>query len=81
MPRLRDQGLTLFTGILLLVGTGVIVQLWLVTAALEALLAGHTRVLIPAALASLALTGINGGLLVFVERLDRKIRRAAGPPE
>lgn len=81
MPRLRDQGLTLFSGILLLVGTVVIVQLWLVTAALEALLSGHTRVLIPAALASLALTGINGGLLFFVERLDRKIRKAAGPPE
>ena len=77
----REQGLTLFTGLLWLIGLVVIVQLWLLTAALEAFLAGHRDVLIPAAVASLALLGINGGLLLFVFRLDRRIRGAAGPPE
>jgi hypothetical protein len=77
----REQGLTLFTAMLWLIGIVVVVQLWLVTAALEALLAGHTRVLVPAALASLALLGLNGGLLLFVYRLDGNIRRDTGPPE
>jgi hypothetical protein len=77
----REQGLTLFTAILWLIGIVVVVQLWLVTAALEALLAGHTAVLVPAAVASLALLGLNGGLLLFVYRLDRSIRQDAGPPE
>ena len=81
MRKLREQGLTLFTGIMWLVGIVVIVQLWLVSAALEALLAGNTRVLIPSALVSLALLGSNGGLLRFVAGLDRRIRRSAGPPE
>ena len=77
----REQGLTLFTAILWLIGIVVVVQLWLVTAALEALLAGHRAVLVPAAIASLALLGLNGGLLLFVYRLDRTIRHDAGPPE
>lgn len=81
MRRLREQGLTLFTGILWLIGVVVIVQLWLVTAALESFLSGHRQVLVPAALASLALLGLNAGLLWLVYRLDRRIRRAAGPPE
>jgi hypothetical protein len=58
-----------------------VVQLWLVTAALEALLAGHLSVLLPAALASLLLFLANAGLLAFVWRLDADIRRAAGPAE
>lgn len=81
MRGLREQGLTLFTGILWLIGMVVIVQLWLVTAALEALLAGHRAVLVPAAIASLVLLALNAALLLFVFRLDGKIRRAAGPPE
>jgi hypothetical protein len=81
MHRRREQGLTLFTAIVWLIGTGVAVQLWLVTAALEALLAGHTSILAPAAAASLLLLLINAGLLLFVFRLDRWIRRTAGPSE
>ncbi len=77
----REHGLTLFTGIVWFIGSIVVVQLWLVTAALEALLAGRFAVLVPAALASLALASINGALLVFVNRQDRSIRREAGPAE
>jgi hypothetical protein len=77
----REQGLVLFSGILWLVGLVVIVQLWLVTAALEALLAGHRSVLFPAAVASVLLFLLNGGLLMFVWRWDARIRRSAGPPE
>jgi hypothetical protein len=71
------QGLTLFTAILWLIGIVVIIQLWLVSAALEALLGGDRQVLTPAAIASLVLFLLNGGLLLFVIRFDRRVRRSA----
>lgn len=73
LQRLR-QGTTLFTAILWLIGVVVVIQLWLVATALEALLGGQTAVLWPAVLASLLLFGLNGGLLLFVLRLDRRLR-------
>lgn len=79
--RQREQGLTLFTAILWLVGILVIIQLWLVAAALDALLAGARSVLLPAAIASAVLFLANGALLLFVFRLDARIRGAAGPAE
>ena len=77
----REQGLTLFTAILCLVVVVVILQLWLVAGALDALLAGETEILVPAAVASLALFLLNGALTLAVIRLDRRIRRAEGMPE
>jgi hypothetical protein len=74
MTRLQ-QGLNLFTAIMWLIGIVVIIQLWLVSASLEALLGGDTHVLVPAAIASLVLFLLNGGLLLFVIRLDRRLRR------
>ncbi len=79
--QLREQGLTLFTAILWLIGIVVVIQLWLVAGALEALLAGERRVLLPAFLASGALGLLNAGLLLFVLRVDRRIRHSAGLPE
>jgi uncharacterized protein DUF6755 len=71
------QGLTLFTGILWLIGIVVVIQLWLLSATLDALLGGDRRVLIPAAAASLVLFLLNGGLLLFVIRFDRRLRRTS----
>jgi hypothetical protein len=76
----RRQGLTLFTAIVWLIGIVVVIQLWLVSAALEALLGGETEILIPAALASLALFLLNGALLLFVLRFDRRVRRSEERP-
>ena len=59
----RSQGTTLFTAILILVGTTVVVQLWLLTVSTEALLSGQTRILIPAAAGSSLLLLINAGLI------------------
>jgi hypothetical protein len=73
--RRLSQGLTLFTAILWLIGIVVVIQLWLVSAALDALLGGDRIVLVPAAIASLALFLLNGGLLLFVLRFDRRLRR------
>jgi hypothetical protein len=74
----QQQGAVLFSGILVLIGTLVIIQLWLLTAALEALLAREMSVLAPAALGSLALFIINAGLLVYVETFDRRVRGHGG---
>lgn len=72
-PRL--QGASLFGALLVLVGTLIMVQLWLVGAALEALLAGANGVLLPAALASLGVFLLNGLLLLYALAFDRRIQR------
>jgi len=71
----RHQAVTLFTALSLLIGIIVIIQLWLVAAALDALLSGQPSVLVPAAIASMFLLLINGGLLVLIIRLDNRLRR------
>jgi hypothetical protein len=71
----RSQGTTLFSAILILVGTTVVVQLWLLTLSTEALLSGQTRILIPAAAGSSLLLLINAGLLRYVYRFDRDVER------
>jgi hypothetical protein len=76
----RQQGSVLFSGILVLIGTLVIIQLWLLTAALEALLAHETEVLAPAAVSTLVLFLVNAGLLVYVEAFDRRVKDADYSP-
>jgi|GEM_PF-731789 len=68
------QGLPLFTAIGLLVGTLVIIQLWLLAAGIDALLSGHPQVLIPAAAASIVIFLINGGLLLHALNFDHRVR-------
>ena len=72
--RTRQQGSVLFAGVLVLIGTLVIIQLWLLTAALEALLARAYDILVPATLASLVLFVMNALLLGYVVAFDRKVR-------
>ena len=49
----------------------VIVQLWLLTATVNAYLGGDTFVVVPAALASLVCLGLNAGLLWYLYALER----------
>lgn len=70
----QQQGTVLFTGILFLVSTTVVIQLWLLTVSMEALLNGNMRTLVPAASASTILLFMNAGLLRYVFRFDRQIR-------
>jgi hypothetical protein len=58
-----------------LVATTVILQLWLLTFSMEALLSGNYSTLVPAAIASTALLAINAGLLRYVFRFDREARQ------
>ena len=69
------EGTTLFSAILILVGTTVVVQLWLLTLSTEAPLSGQTRILIPAAAGSSLLLLINAGLLRYVYRFDHDVER------
>lgn len=73
----QQQGTALFAMIVLLTGTLVVVQLWLLAAALDALLGGEPDVLGPAAVASSLLALANAGLLGFVLRVDARLRRRA----
>lgn len=68
------QGLPLFTAIGLLIGTLVVIQLWLLSAGIDALLSGHTKVLIPAAAASIVIFLVNGGLLLHARNFDHRVR-------
>ena len=69
----RSQGTTLFTAILIFVSATVVVQLWLLTVAMEALLARETTILIPSAVGSTVLLIINAGLLRYVFRFDHEV--------
>jgi uncharacterized membrane protein YeaQ/YmgE (transglycosylase-associated protein family) len=71
----RSQGTILFTAILFLVGTTVVVQLWLLTVSTEALLSGQMKTLIPAAAGSSLLLLINACLLRYVYRFDHDVER------
>ncbi len=68
---LRAQKATILFGILALVIVLVVLQLWLLTATMNAFLAGRSVVVVPAALASLACFLLNAGLLRYVYRMER----------
>jgi membrane associated rhomboid family serine protease len=70
----RQQGSTLFSAVLVLIALLVVIQLWLVAAAVDALMARETDVLVPIAIASAALFGLSGGLLWYVLSFDARLR-------
>ena len=70
----REQGSTLFAAVLVLIATLVVIQLWLVAAALDALQSREISVLVPAALASGVLFAASGGLLWYVVSFDDRLR-------
>jgi hypothetical protein len=62
--------MTMVNGVLLLVILIVVLQLWLLTATVNAYLGGDSGIVLPAALASVACLGLNIGLLRYLFRLD-----------
>jgi hypothetical protein len=67
----RHQKKTILSGVLCFVMILVILQLWLLTATMNAYLGGDETVLVPAALASITCLGLNVGLLWYVYALER----------
>lgn len=70
-PTRRRRALTAMDGAIALLVVLLIVQMWVLTAALEALLAGHREGVVPATLASGVLFAASFGLYRFMRGLDR----------
>ena len=68
---IRSQGTTFFAAILVMVASAVVLQLWLLTVSMEALVSGEYNTLTPAAAGSTLLLVVNAGLLRYVFRFDR----------
>jgi hypothetical protein len=66
----RAQRMTIVHGILLFVVLIVVLQLWLLTASVNAYLGGDQTIVVPAALASLACFALNAGLLWYLSQLE-----------
>jgi Family of unknown function (DUF6755) len=68
----RQQKMTIVFGILSIVVMIVVLQLWLLTATMNAYLAGQQRVIAPAAVASLICFALNLGLLSYIYKMERR---------
>jgi flagellar biogenesis protein FliO len=73
-PFSRQQRITVIHGMLAFVLVLVLLQLWLLTATMNAFLGGDESVIWPAAGASLFCFLLNAGLLRYLYHLDR-VRR------
>lgn len=73
-PFSRRQRMTVLSGMLAFVVVLVLLQLWLLTATMNAYLGGDERVIWPAAVASSLCFALNAGLLRYLYLLDRARR-------
>jgi hypothetical protein len=71
----QRRGLVAIDGGMALIVILLVVQIWLLSATLEAFLAGHTGAVLPAAVFSGLLFLACLALNFFVERVDRESRR------
>lgn len=70
----QNRGLTAIAGAMSLIAVLLIVQIWLLSAALESFLAGNHRSALPAAIFSGVMFLICLGLYLFVDRVDSEVR-------
>jgi hypothetical protein len=73
-PFSREQRLTIIQGMLMLVMVVVVLQLWLLTATMNAWLGGDDSIVWPAAAASAACLALNAGLFRYLVRMERTRR-------
>lgn len=71
----REQRMPIISGILAFVLILVVLQLWLLTATMNAYLGGDESVIWPAAAASAVCFALNAGLLRYLRRLERPGRQ------
>lgn len=67
-PFIRARRMTIVNGILLFVVILVSLQLWLLTASVNAWLGGDNDIVVPAAIVSVLCLGLNIGLLRYLAR-------------
>ena len=70
----RGHGLTAIDAAIALIAILLVVQMWLLTATLEAYLAGHSEPILPAAIISSIILATCVGLFFFIHRIDRDVR-------
>ena len=70
-PFSRDQRVAVVHGMLVFVVIVVVLQLWLLTATMNAWLGGDDSVVWPAAAASAACFALNVGLFRYLVRIER----------
>ncbi len=73
----REQRMLVVNGMLSLVLVLIVLQLWLLTATMNAYLGGDQAVIWPAALGSLVCFGLCAGLLQYLYALERPTERVA----
>jgi hypothetical protein len=78
MSTQQAQGTILFTALLVLVGIGVVVQLWLLAASVDAFMRHEGSTAVHATIASTVVFAINGLLVLYVFNFDRKIKQDRG---
>lgn len=69
-PLIRGQRMTIVTGMLVFVMILVVLQLWLLTASVNAYLGGDQSIVLPALGASLLCFALNAGLLRYLYRIE-----------
>jgi hypothetical protein len=70
-PFSREQRTTIVNGMLVFVLIVVILQLWLLTATMNAWLGGDESIVWPGAAVSTAALAFNVGLLIYLRRIER----------
>ena len=70
----RTRGLTAIAGAMSLIAVLLIVQIWLLSAALESFLGGKHHTALPAAIFSGVMFLVCFGLYLFVDRVDSDVR-------
>ena len=73
-PFSREQRTTIVTGMLVFVLIVVILQLWLLTATMNAWLGGDDSIVWPGVIASAAGLALNAGLYGYLRRMERTRR-------
>ena len=71
-PFSREQKTTIIYGILCIVIILVILQLWLLTATMNAYLGGDYPVIVPAGIVSLICFALNAGLLRYLYKMEKR---------
>lgn len=74
-PFSRDQRTTIIYGMLAFVLVIVVLQLWLLTATMNAYLGGDESVIVPATIVSVLCCALSVGLLSYVGRMERVFRK------
>jgi predicted Co/Zn/Cd cation transporter (cation efflux family) len=71
----QSRGLSAIDGSIALIVILLVVQMWWLTASLEASLSGHHESALPAALVSGVIFAVCVLLFLFIRRVDREVRR------